>query len=140
LVRPVEIETGLFVVALAPLVVCMFGMGAWVVSRDEFARLLLYGGQSAVHPMRLKWETKGWTCVQGKGVALIPMFGEVSFHPLERKATEQVMELCACCSGGCYPYEEEDEETVHLTEDLHYHPYMDPTENRNTVRLGRVLA
>jgi hypothetical protein len=139
--RPVEIETRLFVVILAPLVVCLVGMGAWVVSRDEFARLILYGGQSAVHPMRLKWEAKGWTCVQGKGMTLIPMFGEVSFHPLERKPKEHVVELCTtCCSGGCYPYAEEDEETVHLTEDLHSHPYLDPAQNRYGHGIARDLA
>ncbi|GKY96863.1 hypothetical protein MPSEU_000645400 [Mayamaea pseudoterrestris] len=135
--RPVAVETQLFVVILAPLVICLVGMGAWVVSRDEFARLLLYGGQSTVHPRRLKWEAKGWNCVQGKGVAIIPMFGEVSFHPLERKPSEHVMELCACCSGACYPYEEEDEETVHLTEDLHSHPYLDSEQQRTTYTIAR---
>lgn len=128
--RPVEIETRLFVVILAPLVVCLVGMGAWVVSRDEFGRLLLYGGQSAVHPMKLRWEAKGWTSVQGKGVTVIPMFGEVAFQPLERPFVPQpkprVVEMCLCCSGSCYPYEEEDEETVHLTDDLASHPYLDP--------------
>jgi hypothetical protein len=79
------VETRLFVVILAPLVVCLVSMGAWVVSRDEFGRLLLYGGQAAVHPMKLRWEGKGWTSVQGKGVTVIPMFGEVSFRPLERR-------------------------------------------------------
>lgn len=77
LARPVEIETRVFVVLMAPLVVVLVGMGAWVVSRDEFGRLLLYGGQAAVHPRRLRWETNGWTSVQGKGVTNIPLFGEV---------------------------------------------------------------
>lgn len=75
--RPVEIETRILVVIMAPLVVCLTGMGAYAVSRDEFGRLLLYGGQSAVHPMRLKWERDGWTSVPTKGVVIIPMFGEV---------------------------------------------------------------
>jgi len=85
LTRPVEIETRIFIVVMSPLVVCLVGMGAWVVSRDEFGRLLLYGGQSAVHPMRLQWESDGWTSVQSKGVTTIPMFGEVrlvSFIPI----------------------------------------------------------
>jgi hypothetical protein len=129
LTRPVEVQTRLFVVVLAPLVICLIGMGAWVVSRDEFARLLLYGGQAAVHPMKLKWEAKGWTCVQGKGVVVIPMFGEVAFQPLERKPADHLIELCTCCSGTCYPYEEHDEEAVHLTEDLVSHPYLDPSRN-----------
>jgi len=59
------------------MVVCLVGMGAWAVSRDEFARLLLYGGQAAVHPMRLRLEAKGWTSVESNGVTTIPMFGEV---------------------------------------------------------------
>jgi hypothetical protein len=75
--RPVEIETRVFVVILAPLVFCLTGMGAYAVSRDEFGRLLLYGGQTAVHPMRLKWESKGWTSVPTRGIVIIPMFGEV---------------------------------------------------------------
>jgi hypothetical protein len=77
--RPVEIETRVFVVLMAPLVVTLVGMGAWVVSRDEFGRLLLYGGQAAVHPRKLRWETNGWTSVQGRGVTSIPMFGEVRY-------------------------------------------------------------
>ena len=77
--RPVEIETRVFVILMAPLVVTLVGMGAWVVSRDEFGRLLLYGGQSAVHPKKLRWEKNGWTSVQGRGVTLIPMFGEVRY-------------------------------------------------------------
>jgi len=136
--RPVEIETRLFVVILAPLVICLVGMGAWVVSRDEFARLLLYGGQAAVHPMKLRWEAKGWTSVQGKGVIVVPMFGEVTFQPLERKPAQRVVELCACCSGACYPYEEEDEET-HITEDLAYHPYLDPSQCRSSYSVLRGL-
>lgn len=79
LARPVEIETRVFVVLMAPLVVVLVGMGAWVVSRDEFGRLLLYGGQAQVHPRKLRWEGNGWTTIQGKGVTNIPMFGEVRY-------------------------------------------------------------
>ena len=123
--RPVEIETRLFVVILAPLVVALVGMGAWVVSRDEFGRLLLYGGQSAVHPMKLRWEARGWTSVQGKGVTVIPMFGEVSFQPLEKKPVEHAVEMLTCCT--CYPYEDEDEEAAltGTTMDKWDHPYLD---------------
>jgi hypothetical protein len=127
--RPVEIETRLLVVILAPLVVSLVGMGAWVVSRDEFGRFLLYGGQSAVHPMKLKWEAGGWTSVQGKGVTVIPMFGEVSFQPLEKKPIEHAVEMLNCCTT-CYPYEEEDEETTHLSNVDDYHPYLDPCANQ----------
>ena len=123
--RPVEIETRLFVVILAPLVVALVGMGAWVVSRDEFGRLLLYGGQSAVHPMKLRWESAGWTSVQGKGVTVIPMFGEVSFQPLEKKPIEHAVEMLTCCSGTCYPYEEDDDETTVTDSNKLDHPYLD---------------
>lgn len=126
--RPVEVETRLFLVVLAPLVVCLAGMGAWVVSRDEFGRLLLYGGQAAVHPMKLKWEAQGWASVQGKGVTVIPMFGEVFFRPLDRNPSQHVVELCTCCSSfGCYPVEEEDDDAGNLGDGIGYHPYLDPT-------------
>lgn len=130
--RPVEVETRLFVVVLAPLVVCLVGMGAWVVSRDEFGRLLLYGGQAAVHPMKLRWEANGWASFQGKGVTVMPMFGEVSFRPLRRdEGQEAAIEMCVCCSGRCYPYEEEDENPAHMTADIPYHPYLDPSQHRS---------
>jgi len=73
----VDITTAIFIVSMAPLVVVLVGMGAWVVSRNEFGRLLLYGGQAQVHPKRLRFDTDGWTSVQGSGVKSIPMFGEV---------------------------------------------------------------
>lgn len=87
--RPVEIETRFFVVVMAPLVVCLVGMGAWAVSRDEFGRLLLYGGQTAVHPMKLRWEANGWNLVQGKGVSIIPMFGEVRCVQVQECCTRE---------------------------------------------------
>jgi len=77
LVQPREEATRVFVTTLAPLVVLLVGMGAWVVTRGEFARLLQYGGQAAVHPMKLRLEPTGWTSVESKGVTIIPMFGEV---------------------------------------------------------------
>jgi hypothetical protein len=145
--RPVEIETRLMVVVLAPLVVSLVGMGAWVVSRDEFGRLLLFGGQSAVHPMKLRWEpSKGWTSVQGKGVTSIPMFGEVSFQPLEKKPVEHAVEMLTCCSGTCYPYEEDDEEIAHLNNGRndvlgsYHHPYLDAKNHRTSYYNLRVHA
>ncbi|MGK3752404.1 MAG: hypothetical protein ACI8RD_004708 [Bacillariaceae sp.] len=75
--RHVDIATAIFVVSMAPIVVVLVGMGAWVVSRNEFGRLLLYGGQAQVHPRRLRFDANGWTSVQGSGVKNIPMFGEV---------------------------------------------------------------
>lgn len=141
--RPVEVETRLFVVVLAPLVVCLVGMGAWVVSRDEFGRLLLYGGQSAAYPMKLRWEAKGWTSVQSKGVSVIPMFGEVNFTPLERKGggagragRNQSVEMCSCCPGTCYPYEEEEVEEAPPTDaETGYHPYLDISQTRRSQSL-----
>lgn len=112
--RPIEIETRLLVVMLAPLVVSLVGMGAWVVSRDEFGRLLLYGGQSAVHPRTLRWETSGWTTVQGKGVTVLPMFGEVSFTPLDRSVQ-------ICCM---YPQKDELEDNTPPE-----HPYLGPSQH-----------
>jgi hypothetical protein len=137
LTRPVEVETRMFVVILAPLVACLVGMGAWVVSRDEFGRLLLFGGQSTVHPMKLRWESKGWTSVQGKGVTVIPMFGEVFYRPLERKPSEHIVELCTCCQGACYPYADEDEEAIQVGADGAVdHPYLDPNPARSARPLG----
>lgn len=133
--RPVEVETRLFVVILAPLVVCLVGMGAWVVSRDEFARLLLYGGQSAVHPMKLRWESKGWTTVQGKGVVAIPMLGEVNYQPLDYKIVDQQeSNCCTRLSYQLYPHEDvgEEEDAVFLSGDLRHHPYMDARYHRFT--------
>ena len=76
--QPIELETRLFLVTLAPLIMSLVGVGAWAVSKDEFRRLLQYGGQAAVHPKKLKFdEDKGWDAVESKGVTIIPMFGEV---------------------------------------------------------------
>lgn len=77
LARPVEIETRIFVVVMAPLVLCLTGMGRYAVSTDKFSWLLLYKGQSAVHPMKLRWEANSWTSIPTKGVTVIPMFGQV---------------------------------------------------------------
>merc|ERR1712150_260436 len=104
-------ETRIFVVIMPPLVVCLTGMGAYAVSRDEFGRLLLYGGQAAVHPMKLRWESKGWNSVITKGVTVIPMFGEVSFCPLEK--TSKSSEFCTSCTW--YPHEV-DEETLNYAD------------------------
>jgi hypothetical protein len=92
--------------------------------------------------MKLRWEAKGWTSVQGKGVTVIPMFGEVSFQPLEKRPAEQALEMLTCCSGTCYPYEEDDEETTHLNEDLGlgYHPYLDPSSSRSARNAYNVLS
>ena len=71
------LDTQLFLVGLGPIVVLLVGAGAWNVSRDEFDRLLRFGGQAAVHPMKLKLEKEGWTALVGSGITVIPMFGEV---------------------------------------------------------------
>jgi len=101
--RHVDIATAIFIVSMAPIVVVLVGMGAWVVSRNEFGRLLLYGGQAQVHPRRLRFDANGWTSVQGSGVKSIPMFGEVSFRPLNQ-SNQNNIESRMCCT--CYPREE----------------------------------
>ena len=77
--KPMELPIRLFVTLLTPLVVSLVGLGAWAVCRDEFNRLLIYGGQSAVYPKKLIFEGDGWTCVEGKGADIIPLFGEVRY-------------------------------------------------------------
>lgn len=73
----IQLDLLMFIVILAPIVVSLAGFGAYLVTRDEFDRLLKYGGQSAVIPMRLRLETDGWTSVVGNGAITIPMFGDV---------------------------------------------------------------
>jgi len=121
--RHVDIATAIFVVSMAPVVVVLVGMGAWVVSRNEFGRLLLYGGQAQVHPRRLRFEASGWTSVQGSGVKNVPMFGEVSFRPLNQ-TNQGNLELCKCFT--CYPREEDEEEIIRSTDDVSNHPYLAP--------------
>jgi len=121
--RHVDIATSIFVVSMAPIVVVLVGMGAWVVSRNEFGRLLLYGGQAQVHPRRLRFDANGWTSVQGSGVKSIPMFGEVSFRPLN-KSNQNNIELRMCCT--LYPHEEEEEDMVQHMNDVNSHPYLAP--------------
>ena len=82
--QQVEFETRLFIVMLAPLVMSLFGVGAWAVGKDEFRRLQLHGGQNLVYPKKLRFEPDGWTAVEGRGVANIPMFGEVRYVPCHK--------------------------------------------------------
>ncbi len=77
--RPNDFRMRVIMVAVAPLSVALTGLGAWAISRDEFERLLQYGGQSSVQPMKLRLEMKGWTSVESKGATIIPMFGEVRY-------------------------------------------------------------
>jgi len=102
-------EARFFIVILAPLTAGMVGLGAWGVSRDEYQRLLLLGGQQSVLPMRLKLEPAGWTCVESRGISTFPMFGEVCYEPLDSK--EESIEMCLCCAVcSCYAYEDKEEE------------------------------
>jgi len=107
LMRPTVLQTILFMELLAPLGVALFCLGAYAVSRDEFERLLQYGGQAAVHPKRLVLGKAGWTVVESDGVMWMPMFGEVQYEPLDCRLRSKYLELCPCCA--CYPYEEEEE-------------------------------
>ena len=122
LARPSSFETMVVMEALAPLCVALLSLGAYAISRDEFERLLQFGGQLAVHPMKLSLEKGGWAAVDSKGVTWIPMFGEVKYEPLDPETKNRFLELCACCA--CYPYEEEEEST-----------YVGPTPNGSPRRL-----
>lgn len=73
----IQLDLFLITVFLAPLIVALAGLGAYFVTRDEFDRLLKYGGQSSNTPMKLRLEAKGWNSVVGSGAASIPMFGDV---------------------------------------------------------------
>lgn len=83
LMRPTVLQTILVMETLAPLGMALFTLGAYAVSRDEFERLLQYGGQSAVHPKKLVLGKSGWTVVESEGVMWMPMFGEVRYEPLD---------------------------------------------------------
>lgn len=107
LMRPTVFRTILFLEMLAPLGVALFCLGAYAVSRDEFERLLQYGGQAAVHPKRLVLGKSGWTVVESEGVTWMPMFGEVQYEPLDIRLRSKFLELCPCCA--CYPYEDEED-------------------------------
>eukprot|EP00565_Helicotheca_tamesis_P000937 CAMPEP_0185741430 /NCGR_PEP_ID=MMETSP1171-20130828/38954_1 /TAXON_ID=374046 /ORGANISM="Helicotheca tamensis, Strain CCMP826" /LENGTH=164 /DNA_ID=CAMNT_0028413399 /DNA_START=988 /DNA_END=1482 /DNA_ORIENTATION=+ len=135
LARPVEVETRVLVVTLAPLVVALVGVGAWAISRDEFERLLQCGGQATVHPMKLRLEPAGWTSVESRGVTTIPMFGEVSYEPLG-STDQKSIELCSCCA--CYPYEDDDEVTTQYNEtrEINDHPYLSPGTSQTAARWG----
>lgn len=130
--RHVDVATSIFVVSMAPIVVVLVGMGAWVISRNEFGRLLLYGGQAQVHPKKLRFASNGWTSVQGNGIKNIPMFGEVSFRPLDQ-SNQKNIELLTCCS--CYPREEDEEETFHHVDDILNHPYLARTTSQSVSQL-----
>jgi hypothetical protein len=73
----IQLDLLLINVILAPIVVGLAGFGAYLVTRDEFDRLLKYGGQSSVLPMRLRLEANGWTSVLSRGAVVIPMFGDI---------------------------------------------------------------
>lgn len=104
----IQLDLLLIIVILAPIVVALAGFGAYLVTRDEFDRLLKYGGQSAVMPMRLRLETDGWTSVVSKGAVTIPMFGDVRYAPLDAETAERlsIEPWGPCC---WYPTEEEEE-------------------------------
>lgn len=73
----IQLDLFLITIFLAPFVVALAGLGAYLVTRDEYDRLLRYGGQSLNTPMRLRLEENGWNSVVDNGVASIPMFGDV---------------------------------------------------------------
>merc|ERR1712157_415023 len=106
----IHLDLLLIIVILAPIAVLLFGFGAYLISRDEFERLLEHGGQNAVVPMRLRLETNGWTSVASEGTVQIPMFGDVRYVPLDVETAERLsLELCGPCISCCYPTEEEED-------------------------------
>jgi len=131
--RNMDIATSIFIVSMAPTIVVLVGMGAWNVSKNEFGRLLLYGGQAQVLPRRLRFNADGWTNVQGSGVKSIPMFGEVSFRPLNQ-SNENNIEFRMCCN--CYPCEEDEEgeNAVEYMNDISNHPYLAPMSSESSSR------
>mmetsp|Transcript_62012 Transcript_62012/g.72516 ORF Transcript_62012/g.72516 Transcript_62012/m.72516 type:complete len:610 (+) Transcript_62012:285-2114(+) len=134
MVHPVDFETRIFLVALAPVVMSLVGVGGWAISKDEFERLLQHGGQNAVHPMKLRLESAGWTSVESKGVTSIPMFGEVRYEPLQYIKTNDCVEMCSC--RGCYPYEEEEQTVQYYGNQGLQHPYFS-TSNATGGDMGR---
>ena len=112
----IDMQTAVFVTFLSPLIIILIGLGAWGVSKDEYRRMLLLGGQQSVHPMRLRLEPAGWTCVQSRGVTLMPMLGEVSYEPLDKERYRNLadgnggfLEMCSLsCCLSCYPLEDKD--------------------------------
>jgi len=106
----IQLDLLVITVLLTPIVVALAGCGAYLVSRDEFDRLLKDGGQSAVVPMRLRLEMNGWTSVRSKGVVTIPMLGEVQYAPLDGETADRLsMECCGPCAEYCYPTEDDDD-------------------------------
>jgi len=106
----IQLDLLVITVLLTPIVVALAGCGAYLVSRDEFDRLLKDGGQSAVVPMRLRLEKDGWTSVRSKGVVTIPMLGEVQYAPLDGETADRLsMECCGPCAEYCYPTEDDDD-------------------------------
>jgi len=104
--RPEGFKLRIALVALSSLSFSFVGLGAWAVSRDEFDRLLQFGGQATVHPMGLRLEPSGWTAVQSKGVMAVPMFGDVRYEPINAEKRKNLLEFC--CLWAFYPIEVED--------------------------------
>mmetsp|Transcript_24255 Transcript_24255/g.34713 ORF Transcript_24255/g.34713 Transcript_24255/m.34713 type:complete len:558 (+) Transcript_24255:215-1888(+) len=107
----IQLDLFMITIFLAPVVVLLAGLGAYSVTRDEFDRLLKFGGQSSNTPMKLRLETNGWNSVVGNGVAQIPMFGDVRYKPLDADMKEMLSVdlFWLCCCSHFYSTEEEDE-------------------------------
>lgn len=129
--RPEGFKIRVALVALACLSFSFVGLGAWAVSRDEFDRLLQFGGQATVHPMGLRLEPSGWTAVQSKGVIVIPMFGEVRYEPISSDKKKNWLEFC--CLWAFYPFEVED--VMHAPS--HEYPFLCASSGSRSRSLGR---
>jgi len=133
----IVLDLDLIIVILAPIVVALAGFGAWLVTRDEFDRLLRDGGQSAVIPMRLRLEADGWTSVESRGIVTIPMFGDVRYKPLDHETAERLsIELCGACCSACYPKEEEEDLPHYFHGRNTYQSPTPPTTMAVTARWG----
>ncbi|KAL3766938.1 hypothetical protein ACHAW5_011157 [Stephanodiscus triporus] len=130
----IRLDLLLITVILAPIVVALVGFGAYFISRDEFERLLKYGGQSAVIPMRLRLETNGWTSVVSNGAVTIPMLGDVKYSPLDVDTAERLsIEIWGPCC--CYPTED-DEDLPYFNRADNYKSPTPPKSMAVTARWG----
>mmetsp|Transcript_14613 Transcript_14613/g.22537 ORF Transcript_14613/g.22537 Transcript_14613/m.22537 type:complete len:557 (+) Transcript_14613:158-1828(+) len=125
----IQLDLFMITIFLAPFVVALAGLGAYSVTRDEFDRLLRYGGQSSNTPMKLRLEANGWNSVVGNGVALIPMFGDVRYKPLDSDMKEMLSVdlFWLCCCSHFYSAEEEDEVNPYFGRPIV--GYQSPTSN-----------
>ena len=104
---------------LTPCSVMFMSLAAYFISRDEFERLLQFGGQADVQPKTLNLESDGWNVVESKGVTWVPMFGEIKFEPLNTRRRSRWVELC----GYCYPSSDHIEDEFGYNDGMYIGPH-----------------